>query len=91
MQLEQQMHQAAVAGSQEAVSVHTTESKSVDGNINSFIFQFNFLYKLLFVRFNLLLAWNLVFAVHVPIFGDGCSVNAFRYVKEAKTCHSCTD
>ncbi|VDO08640.1 unnamed protein product [Brugia timori] len=29
MQLEQQMHQAAVAGSQETISVHTGESKSV--------------------------------------------------------------
>lgn len=37
MQLEQQMHQAAVAGAQEAVSVHATESKSVDGNNNFFI------------------------------------------------------
>lgn len=36
MQLEQQMHQAVV-GSQEAVSIHTTDSKSVDGT-NDFFF-----------------------------------------------------
>lgn len=37
MQLEQQMHQAAIAGAQEAISVHKTESKSVDGNNKVFI------------------------------------------------------